>query len=85
MNPQNYEWMPLGVFAITEDRAVTGDTPTLYMQLAVSKDGIISGTFKNMTSGEVKTLEGMVDKKTHASPGACKDNRRRSSRQGFRI
>ena len=64
LNPQNYEWMPLGVFAVTQDREATGDTPTLYMQLAVSEDGIISGTFKNMANGDVQTLEGMVDKKS---------------------
>jgi hypothetical protein len=64
LNPQNYEWMPLGVFAVTQDREATGATPTLYVQLAVSKDGIISGTFKNMASGDMQTLEGMVDKKT---------------------
>jgi hypothetical protein len=64
LDPQNYEWMPLGVFAVTQDHEATGATPTLYMQLAVSKDGIILGTFKNMTSGDVQTLEGMIDKKT---------------------
>ncbi len=64
LDPQKYEWMPLGVFAVTQDREATGATPTLYMQLAVSKDGIISGTFKNMASGDVQTLEGMIDKKT---------------------
>jgi hypothetical protein len=64
LNPANSEWLPLGVFAITKDRDASGPAPTLYMQLAVNKDGIISGTYKNMSSGELQTLEGMVDKKT---------------------
>jgi hypothetical protein len=62
--PESSEWMPLGVFAITQDGQATGVDPTLFMQLAVSKEGIIAGTFKNMATDQVKTLEGMVDKKT---------------------
>jgi hypothetical protein len=56
--------MPLGVFAVSQDKEASGATPTLFMQLAVSKEGIISGTFKNEASGAMQTLEGMVDKKT---------------------
>jgi hypothetical protein len=54
--------MPLGVFALTQDGQPTGADPTLYMQLAISKEGVISGTFKNMATGQVQTLEGMADK-----------------------
>jgi len=64
LNAQNYEWMPLGVFAVSQDKEASGATPTLFMQLAVSKEGIISGTFKNEATGALQTLEGMVDKKT---------------------
>ena len=62
--PKKSEWMPLGVFAATQDREATGPDPTLYMQLAVNKDGVISGTFNNMATKETQTLEGMVDKKS---------------------
>ena len=34
------------------------------MQLAVNKAGVISGTFKNMATGDMQTLEGMADKKS---------------------
>ncbi len=64
LNPQASDWLPLGVFAVTQDREATGVSPTLFMQLAVNKDGVISGTFKNETTGEVQTLEGMIDKKS---------------------
>jgi hypothetical protein len=58
------EWLPLGVFAITQDGQASGAEPTLYMQLAISKQGAISGTLKNTASGKVDTLEGMADQKS---------------------
>ena len=62
--PQSSEWMSLGVFALTQDNQATGVEPTLFLQLAISKEGVISGTFKNMATGQVQTLEGMADKKS---------------------
>jgi hypothetical protein len=62
--PQQGDWLPLGVFALTQDGQASGAQPTLYMQLAISKQGVISGTLKNTASGKVDTLEGMADKKT---------------------
>jgi len=58
------EWLPLGVFALTQDGQASGADPTLYVQLAISKQGVISGTFKNTVSGKVQSLEGMADKKS---------------------
>ncbi len=59
---QQAEWLPLGVFALTQDGQASGAQPTLYMQLAISKEGVISGTFTNTVSGKVQSLEGMADK-----------------------
>ena len=56
--------MPLGVFAITQDGEPTGADPTMFLQLAVSKQGVISGTFQNTATNTVKAIEGMVDKQT---------------------
>lgn len=56
------DWMPLGVFALTQDGQATGAEPTLFMQLAISKQGMIAGTLKNMATNQVQTLEGMADK-----------------------
>lgn len=55
------EWMPLGVFSVVQDAAKEGN---LALQLAVSKEGIISGTVFNETNKSTHALEGSVDKKT---------------------
>ena len=55
--------MPLGVFAVTQDGQKSGPSPTLFLQLAVSKEGIISGTLNNKSTGQTQTIEGMADKK----------------------
>ena len=62
--PEQGDWLPLGVFAITQDGQASGAEPSLYMQLAISKQGVISGTLKNTLTGKVQTLEGMADKKS---------------------
>ena len=57
---QNNEWMPLGVFAVSK----TSDSvasPNMFVQLAVNKEGIISGTFYNATTDQTYELEGFVD------------------------
>ena len=64
VQPAAEDWLPLGVFAITQDGQSANDEPTMFLQLAVGKQGIITGTFQNTASGVVKTVEGMVDKET---------------------
>jgi hypothetical protein len=63
-SPENPEWLPLGVFALTQDGEATGAQPSLYMQLAISKQGVISGTLKNTVANTVQTLDGMADKES---------------------
>jgi hypothetical protein len=58
------EWMPLGVFALTPDGQASGPDPTLFLQLAISKEGIISGTLHNSATNTTQTIEGMADKAT---------------------
>jgi hypothetical protein len=60
--PDKAEWMPLGVFAVTQDGQKSGPEPTLFLQLAVSKEGIISGTLNNSATNQTQTIEGMADK-----------------------
>ena len=36
----------------------------MFLQLAVSKQGIISGTLQNVGTSKVQPIEGMVDKQT---------------------
>lgn len=65
VEPAPEDWMPLGVFAITpSDEADEDVDPSLFLQLAVSKQGIISGSLQNTTANTVKAIEGMVDKET---------------------
>ena len=54
------EWLPLGVFAVAQE-GESSVTPTMFMQLAVRKDGVIAGTYQNKETGETASLEGMVD------------------------
>ena len=64
VTPAAEDWMPLGMFAITADGQESSPDPTMFLQLAVSKEGIISGTFQNTATGTVKSIEGMVDKQS---------------------
>jgi hypothetical protein len=57
-------WMSLGVFALVPDDGADDAEPTMFLQLAVSKDGVISGALQNTVSGTTKNIEGMVDRET---------------------
>jgi len=61
------EWMPLGVFALTQDGDEAAPDPTLFLQLAVNKQGIIAGTFFDSATNTTKPIEGMVDKQSQRS------------------
>jgi hypothetical protein len=56
------EWMPLGTFAVSTSKADTD--PTRMLQLAVDKQGIISGTLYNTATDKSQTVQGQVDKET---------------------
>ncbi|MCD0462783.1 hypothetical protein [Roseiconus lacunae] len=55
------EWLPLGVFALTDSEDSDVENATLFLQLAVSKEGIIAGTFQNTATDKTIEVEGMVD------------------------
>lgn len=57
---ENMDWAPLGVFAAARNSqdADAGDTS---LQLAVNKDGVISGTYFSTKNNEVHPVMGMVD------------------------
>jgi hypothetical protein len=61
-NPQDGEWMTLGVFAVTQDGPASGSDPTIFVQLAVSKTGVINGLVTNTATSETQSLQGAVDK-----------------------
>lgn len=63
VNPDNVEWLPLGVFALTE-RDGSVEEATLYLQLAISKEGIIAGTFQNTATDQSFEVEGTIDRES---------------------
>jgi hypothetical protein len=56
------DWMPLGVFAVTAEGK---QDEQRMIQLAVSKQGVLSGTYYNQGNNGAHPLQGMVDQKTH--------------------
>lgn len=66
------EWMPLGTFTVatSEDDV----DPSRVMQLAVSKEGIVSGTFFNPETDEAQAIQGQVDQETQRVAMRIGDN-----------
>lgn len=64
--------LPLGVFAVSQGDATDSNT---ILQLAVSKDGVITGMYYNMTSDTARPVKGMVDKKTQRAAWTFADGR----------
>jgi hypothetical protein len=56
------DWMALGTFTLST--AQDESDPARVMQLAVNKNGLISGTSFNKQSGKTYTVQGRVDKDT---------------------
>lgn len=55
------EWLPLGVFALC--KSDQGD-PTMFLQLAISREGIIAGSFANTTNNENLSVQGGADRES---------------------
>jgi hypothetical protein len=66
------EWLPLGVYAMTRE---DGGEPTRFLQLAVSKDGLISGTYYNAVTNQAFAVEGSVDRATQRAAWYATGNR----------
>ncbi len=66
------EWLPLGVFALTQDGQSSGPAPTIFLQLTVNKQGVIAGTITNTETDKVQVIEGMIDKETQRSAWVIK-------------
>lgn len=66
------EWMPLGTFVVSRDKAETA--PAWSIQLAVSKTGIIAGTLFNLQTEQPQTIQGQVDKQTQRVAFRIGDN-----------
>ena len=66
------EWLPLGVFALS--KGDTGVSNTV-LQLAVSKEGVISGTYYNSDTDIARPVKGTVDKKTQRAAWTFADGK----------
>lgn len=60
---QSEQWMPFGVFAMTKE-GETDATPNVYLQLAVNKQGMLSGKYLITTTGTTYPVEGVIDKES---------------------
>lgn len=56
------EWQPLGTFSFALSESETN--PARVIQLAVNRDGLISGTMFNRETNKTYTVQGRVDKET---------------------
>jgi hypothetical protein len=56
---QQPEWLPLGVWALTQEEK--GDA-YIFFQLSINKDGVVTGAYQNVLSGEKSPISGQVDK-----------------------
>lgn len=66
------EWMSLGVFAVADQEK--GD-PNMFLQLAVNKDGVISGSYYNESTENSQTVQGSVDKTTQRAAWTIGNNK----------
>jgi len=57
------ESLPLGVFALGQKEGSVQDA-TLFLQLAISKEGIIAGTFQSTATDKTVEVEGTIDRKS---------------------
>ena len=66
------EWMPLGTFAVSTSEKETD--PSRVMQLAVDRQGVISGTMFNTSTDQTQAIQGQVDKETQRVAFRIGDN-----------
>lgn len=57
----NTEWLPLGTFAVSKE---DDRQPSQVLQLAVNKEGVISGTLYDVEQKTTQPVQGAVDKAT---------------------
>ena len=58
---QQPEWLPLGVWALAQEEK--GEA-YIFFQLSIDKDGVVSGAYQNVLSGEKSPISGQVVKET---------------------
>jgi hypothetical protein len=59
--PGDDQWLPLGVFALTE---ASQTRSAAVVQLAINKQGMLRGNYTNTTDNQTLVIHGSLDKKT---------------------
>lgn len=67
---ENMDWTPLGVFVVLREGETNSNR---VLQLAVNKEGVISGTYFNRDTGETHPVIGRVDEKSQRAAWAFAD------------
>jgi hypothetical protein len=67
---EQMDWRPLGVFALSRQNESQSERA---IQLAVSKEGIVTGTYFNRQDGHVHPVSGMIDEETQRAAWAFAD------------
>ena len=69
---ETQDWLPLGVFALYQ-----GDSKdsNMVLQLAMNKQGVLSGTYYNVATNTERPVSGMVDKKTQRAAWTFADGK----------
>lgn len=71
--PQPDEWLPLGVFAAGAT-AEQASYSSMFVQLAIDKEGDIAGTYYNAVTDQTHPLAGLVDRGTQQAVWKVSDN-----------
>ena len=62
-NPAQEQWLPLGTFVMADNLNYTQDS-SYYVQLAVNRDGFVSGSMFNSQTNQVLPVIGRIDPRT---------------------
>jgi hypothetical protein len=71
---EQMDWAPLGVFAAMRQNEADSQRA---MQLAVNRNGVLTGTYMNRSNGHVHPLSGMVDERTQRAAWAFADGQQK--------
>jgi hypothetical protein len=66
------DWLPLGLYALSPEDTYES---SIVLQLEVSKEGVIRGTYYNTSANSERPIEGMVDKKTQRAAWTFADGK----------
>jgi len=80
LDAEKVEWLPLGVFALVKEDQ---EEPTMCLQLAVSKEGVIGGTYTNTITDSALSVQGMVDKQTQRAVWTIGENKNTTLETGI--